>query len=79
MKDQVELRQFIGARVIAELRSVSRAAEKLHVTQPALSTDMKKFQDALRVGLFLVASPHFLSLVLSFRPTIEQRCYPPLR
>jgi len=62
MNDQVELRQFIRARVIAELRSVSRAAEKLHITQPALTADMKKFQEALRVRLFLILSGNRMRL-----------------
>ncbi len=67
MNDQVELRQFIRAKVIAELRSVNRAAEKLHITQPALTTDMKKFQHALRVRLFLVLSGNRMRLTRAGR------------
>lgn len=62
MDDQVELRQFIRAKVITELRSVSRTAEKLHISQPALTTDMKKFQDALRVRLLLILSGNRMRL-----------------
>lgn len=62
MSYQVELRQFRRAKVIAELRSVNRAAEKLHITQPALTVDMKKFQDALCVRLFLVSSGNRMRL-----------------
>ena len=75
MNDQVELRQFIRARVIAELRSVSRASEKLHVSQPALTTDMKKFQEALRVRLFLILSGNRMRLTRAGRalPVLVQQ------
>ena len=62
MNDQVELRQFKRARVIAELCNVNRAAEKLHITQPALTVDMRKFQEALCVRLFLVGSGNRMRL-----------------
>lgn len=67
MRDQVELRQLRRARVIAELRNVNRAAEKLHVSQPALTTDMKKLQEALRVRFFVIGSGNRMRLTRAAR------------
>jgi len=48
----VELRQLAYVVQIAEERSFSRAAEKLHITQPSLSQQLSKLEKELGVLLF---------------------------
>ena len=46
-----QLRIFVK---VAELKSVTRAAEELHLTQPAVSSQLKNFQDQFSLPLFEV-------------------------
>ena len=39
-------------KLIAETGSLTKAAEQLHITQPAMSAMLKKFEDELGVELF---------------------------
>lgn len=48
----MELTALKYLKAIAEYGTMSRAADALHVSQPALSMAMKKLQDELGVGLF---------------------------
>lgn len=43
------LEQFLG---VVEYRTLSKAAEELHISQPSLSRSMKKLEDELGVSLF---------------------------
>ena len=48
----MELTQLYQFQAIAEEQSVSKAAERLYVSQPALSKSLKKLEDELGVQLF---------------------------
>ena len=50
MIELYELRQFAA---FAECGTLSEAAEKLHLSQPALSRNMKKLEEDLGVPLFV--------------------------
>lgn len=49
MQDLQHLRAFV---IVAREGSVSRAAERLHLTQPAVSLKLKQFQEGLGLTLF---------------------------
>ncbi|WP_298722886.1 LysR family transcriptional regulator [uncultured Ferrovibrio sp.] len=48
----VTLRQLQAFRVVATLRSFSEAAERLHLSQPALSATIRKLEETLNTKLF---------------------------
>jgi DNA-binding transcriptional LysR family regulator len=48
----VNLRQLQTLLVIAECRSISRAAERLHVSQPAVTKSLRELERSLGVALF---------------------------
>ena len=48
----MELTQLLYFKIIAECETITQAAEKLHVSQPALSTMLRKLEDELGLRLF---------------------------
>lgn len=48
----MELTQLIQFKAIAENNSISIASKKLHISQPALSTSLKKLETELGIQLF---------------------------
>ena len=48
----IELNQLVQLLVIAECGTMSGAAERLHLSQPALSRSMQKLENILQVTLF---------------------------
>ena len=51
-RDAVELRLLRAFVVLAEELNFGRAAERLHVTQPALSAQLRQLEDRLGFALF---------------------------
>lgn len=48
----MELTQLLQFKAIAECSTMTEAAEELHISQPALSTTLKKLEDELGLRLF---------------------------
>ena len=48
----LELYQLLQLLAIAECGTISKAAEQLHLSQPALSRSMQKLEEELQVTLF---------------------------
>lgn len=48
----MEIRQFMYVSMAAECGSFTKAAEKLFITQPALSSYISKLEEELGVRLF---------------------------
>ena len=48
----LELYQLVQLLAIAECGTISKAAEQLHLSQPALSRSMQKLEEELQVSLF---------------------------
>lgn len=48
----VELSQLEQLLLLAECETLSRAAEQLHLSQPALSRSMQRLETELQVTLF---------------------------
>ena len=48
----MELYQLIQLVAISDCGTMSSAAEKLHLSQPALSRSMQKLEEELQVALF---------------------------
>src|SRR3546814_18976023 len=52
MTMNLTLRQLQAFRAVADLGSFSEAAERLHLSQPALSATIRKLEEMLNVRLF---------------------------
>lgn len=48
----MELNQLLHFKMIAECKTMTEAAERLHISQPALSSSLKKLEEELGVALF---------------------------
>lgn len=57
----MDLTQLEYFKIIAETQSLTKAAKMLHISQPAMSTMLKKFEEELNVELF-DRSPNRISL-----------------
>lgn len=70
-----QLKRFV---LIGETLNVHRAAEKAHISQPALSRDLKKLEDELgfllfeRVGKRLILTPRGKRFLERVRPVINE-------
>lgn len=52
MEDSMDFTQLEYFKIIAETGSLTKAAEMLHISQPAMSSMLKKFEEELNVELF---------------------------
>lgn len=74
----IDLRLLRGLLAVARAGTFARAAQQLHITQSALSQQMKELAERLEVGLFerqgrqAVLSEAARELVLRIAPLIEQ-------
>lgn len=48
----MELTQLLQFKTIAECKTMTKAAERLHISQPALSSGLKKLEEELGIQLF---------------------------
>lgn len=48
----MELTQLLHFKTIAECKTMTEAAERLHISQPALSSSLKKLEEELGIALF---------------------------
>src|SRR5260370_20757109 len=67
----MELYQLRSFTAVAELGHLTRAAEKLHVSQPAMSAQIKALEDELGVALF-ERVPTGMILTAAGRPLLPQ-------
>ena len=67
----MELYQLRSFAVVAEVRHLTRAAEKLHVSQPALSAQIKALEDELEVPLFERTSSGMVLTAVGQRLLVE--------
>ena len=59
----MEIYQLRTFATVAELGQLTRAGEALHVSQPAITAQIKALEDELKVGLFARTSSGMLLTV----------------
>ena len=67
----VTLRQFEVFETVARLGSYTQAAESLHLSQPAVSMQVKKFEQGIGLPLF-----EQVGKKKSFSPRRVEKCIP---
>src|SRR5260370_7908923 len=83
MHDPVELRQLLYFLAVAEAGNFSRAADRLGISQPSVSQQIRDLETALRVRLFqrrgkrILLSPAGLIFQEQARTVLRQleQCY----
>ncbi len=76
--NQIDLKLLLSLQVLIEEGSVTRAAERLHVTQPAMSKTLQRLREALGDPLFtrtsrgLVPTPKTQQLTLKLPGLLDQ-------
>ena len=71
LKHRINLKHMEAALAVAETRSFSRAAKRLHLSQPAITKYIGELEESLGVLLFIRAH-HTVSLTEGGRPCIEE-------
>ncbi|MEN0046854.1 MAG: LysR family transcriptional regulator [Bacteroidota bacterium] len=83
MSNQIELRHLQSFKVLAEELHFHKAAEKLYLSQPGLSKQIKQLEEQLEVKLFdrnkrsvkLTPSGHYLKTQMIFLDSFLQRTF----
>ena len=77
MLPKIEVRHLNAVIALAEELNFTRAAHKLHITQPALSRQITEIEQQNRLRLFARSKGRAVELVAALRGTIiaSQVCY----
>ena len=69
------LHQLLVFKKITQTLSVTKAAEELHLTQPAVSIQLKNFQDQFDIPLTEVVGKKYSSLILGEKLQLQLKKY----
>ena len=59
---------------VAQLSSITKASEALHLTQPAVSIQLKNFQDQFNIALYEIVGRKFFLTDFGKEIVLDVRC-----
>jgi LysR family transcriptional regulator, low CO2-responsive transcriptional regulator len=60
---------------VTQALSITKAAEELHLTQPAVSIQLKNFQEQFDIPLTEIVGGNYSLLILGRRSHVQQRIF----